>query len=51
MTLTKSYGMLALASYLILDGLCGVFDIHLGPLSVVVPLLALIAGCLILTGR
>ena len=51
MNITKSYGMLALASYLILDGLCGVFDIHPGQLSVVVPLLALIAGGLLLTGK
>jgi hypothetical protein len=51
MNITKSYSMLALASFLILDGLCGVFGINLGQLSVVVPLLALIAGGLILTGK
>jgi uncharacterized membrane protein YuzA (DUF378 family) len=48
MTITKSYSMLTLAIYLILVGLCGVFNIHLGQLSVVVPLLALAAGVLIL---
>jgi len=51
MKITKNHGMLALASYLILDGLCGVFAIHLGQLSVAVPILALIAGGLILTGK
>ncbi|MCF7785491.1 MAG: hypothetical protein K9N47_05170 [Prosthecobacter sp.] len=51
MTITKSYGMLALAIYLILVGLIGVFNINLGQLSVVVPLTALAAGVLILLGK
>ena len=51
MTLTKSYGMLALAIYLILFGLIGVFNINLGQLSIVVPLTALVAGVLIIIGK
>jgi len=51
MTLTKSYGMLALAIYLLLVGLSGVFSFNLGQLNVLVPIVALIAGVLILIGR
>ncbi len=51
MTITKSHGMLALAIYLILVGLSGVFNFNLGQLSVAVPITALIAGVLILIGR
>lgn len=51
MTITKSYGMLALAIYLLLVGLSGVFGINLGQLNVLVPILALVAGVLILLGK
>lgn len=51
MTITKNYGMLALAIYLILVGLSGVFGINLGQLNVLVPILALVAGVLILIGK
>lgn len=51
MTITKSYGMLALAIYLLLVGLSGTFSINLGQLNVLVPITALIAGVLILIGR
>jgi hypothetical protein len=51
MTITKNYGMLALAIYLLLVGLSGVFGINLGQLNVLVPILALVAGVLILVGR
>jgi hypothetical protein len=51
MTITKSYGMLALAIYLLLVGLSGVFGFNLGQLNVLVPIVALIAGVLILIGR
>jgi hypothetical protein len=43
--------MLALAIYLILDGLIGVAHLDLGQLSILVPILALIAGILLLLGR
>jgi hypothetical protein len=51
MNLTKNYGRLALAIYLILIGLSGVFDFNLGQLSIAVPIMALAAGVLILIGR
>ncbi len=51
MNITKNAGMLLLAIYLILVGLIGVFGINLGQLHIVVPLLALIAGGLILIGK
>ncbi|MCX6847428.1 hypothetical protein [Prosthecobacter sp.] len=51
MTITKNYGMLALAIYLLLVGLSGVFGINLGQLNVLVPILALVAGVLILIGK
>ena len=51
MTITKNYGMLALAVYLLLVGLSGVFGFNLGQLNVLVPILALVAGVLILIGK
>ncbi len=51
MIITKNLGMLLLAIYLILAGLSGVFGINLGQLAIVVPLLALVAGALLLVGR
>ncbi|MHB1082138.1 MAG: hypothetical protein ACYC67_22295 [Prosthecobacter sp.] len=51
MTITKSYGMLALAIYLLLVGLSGAFGINLGQLNILVPIMALVAGVLILIGR
>ena len=49
--MTKNIGMLALAIYLILVGLSGVFGFHLGQFSIAVPVTALVAGVLILIGR
>ena len=49
--ITKRTGMLTLAIYLILVGLCGVFGFNLGQLSIAVPILALAAGILILIDR
>jgi hypothetical protein len=51
MNMTKNRGMLALAIYLIIVGLIGAFGINLGALSLVVPVLALVAGVLLLLGR
>ena len=49
MTLTRNLGMLLLAIWLILNGLSGVVAFALpGP---VMPVLALLAGILILVGR
>ena len=49
--ITKNIGMLVLAIYLILVGIIGAFGISLGAASIVVPILALIAGVLILIGK
>ena len=39
------------AIYLIFVGLTGLFGIHLGVLSILVPIFALVAGVLILIGK
>ena len=49
--ITKNLGMLVLAIYLILVGLIGIFSISLGAASIVLPILALVAGILILLGK
>ena len=49
--ITKNIGMLLLAIYLILVGLMGIFSISLGAASILVPILALIAGVMILLGK
>ncbi len=51
MTVTKNIGLLLLAIYLIIVGLIGVFGISLGQLSILVPILALLAGIFILIGK
>ncbi|MBN8417816.1 MAG: hypothetical protein J0L73_02725 [Verrucomicrobia bacterium] len=51
MKITKSRGLLALAIYLLLVGLDDLLKLNLGQFSVVVPILALVAGVLILIGR
>jgi len=51
MKIIKTPGHLVLAIYLILVGLIGLFGINLGQLSIVLPLLALVAGILILIGK
>jgi hypothetical protein len=47
----KNLGMLLLAIYLITVGVMGLFGVHLGQLSFLVPLLALIAGICLLVGK
>ena len=47
----KNIGFLLLAVYLIIVGLIGLFGISLGQLSIVVPLLALVAGVFLLIGK
>ena len=51
MNITKHLGMLVLAIYLIVVGILGLGIISIGGLSVVVALLAIVAGVLILLGR
>ena len=51
MKIIRTPGMLLLSIYLILVGVIGIFGISLGQLSIVMPLLALVAGILILIGR
>ena len=49
--ITKSIGMLLLAIYLILVGIVGIFGVSLGAAAMVLPILALVAGILILMGK
>jgi hypothetical protein len=51
MNFTKNLGMLLLAIYLIVVGLIGIFGISLGGLSIILPILALVAGIFILIGK
>jgi hypothetical protein len=48
---SKNLGMSVLAIYLIVVGAVGAFKISLGMLSIIIPILALIAGVLILVGK
>jgi hypothetical protein len=50
MKITKNFGMLFLAIYLIVDGLLG-FGLNLGPAIFLLYLVALAAGILILLGK
>lgn len=47
----KNIGFLLLAVYLILVGVIGLFGISLGQFSIVLPLLALVAGVFLLIGK
>jgi hypothetical protein len=49
--ITKNLGMLLLALYLILVGIIGIFGMTLGAASILLPILALVAGILILLGK
>lgn len=49
--ITKNLGMLLLALYLILVGIIGIFGITLGAASILLPILALVAGIFILLGK
>jgi len=51
MNIVKNLGMLLLAIYLIVVGLIGLFGISLGQLSILIPILAIVAGVLILIGK
>ena len=49
--ITKNIGMLLLAIYLILIGIMGISGFSLGAASILLPILALLAGILILLGK
>ena len=49
--ITKNIGMLLLAIYLILVGIIGISGVSLGAASILLPVVALIAGVLILIGK
>jgi hypothetical protein len=49
--ITKNIGMLLLAIYLILVGLIGLTGMSLGAAGILLPILALIAGIMILLGK
>jgi len=49
--ITKNSGMILLALYLILVGITGIFGITLGALSILLPIVALVAGIMILLGK
>jgi hypothetical protein len=49
--INKNIGLLLLAIYLILVGIIGIFGVSLGAASIVLPILALVAGILILIGK
>lgn len=49
--ITKNIGMLLLAIYLILVGIIGIFGVSLGAAGILLPILALIAGIMILLGK
>jgi hypothetical protein len=51
MTRPKNIGMVLLAIYLIIVGLIGLFGISLGQFSILIPLLALVAGICLLIGK
>ncbi|WP_395753446.1 hypothetical protein [Prosthecobacter sp.] len=51
MTLPKNRGILVLAIYLIVTGVCGAFGVDLGALHVLVPILAIVAGVLLLLDK
>jgi len=51
MNIVKNLGMLLLAIYLIVVGLIGLFGMSLGQLSILVPILAIVAGVVILMGK
>jgi len=51
MNMVKNLGMILLAIYLIVVGLIGLFGMSLGQLSILVPILAIVAGVVILIGK
>ena len=51
MKLNKNLGLLMLGIYLIVIGIVGLFDLRLGELNLIVPVLALVSGIFVLLGR
>ena len=50
MHITATWGIICLASYLIIIGAEGLFSFTLGGLQIIVPILAIVAGILLLIG-
>ena len=51
MKLNKNLGFLMLGIYLIVIGIVGLFDLRLGELNLIIPVMALVSGILVLLGR
>jgi len=51
MNITKNFGMLLLAIYLILSGIIALSSFNLGQFHAVMPILAITSGVLILLGK
>ena len=51
MKITKNLGLLLLAIYLIVSGAIGLLGISLGQAGILMPILAIVAGILILIGK
>ena len=51
MNISRNRGLLVLGIYLIVIGVIQLFGISLGQLSFIVPILALVAGILLIVGK
>lgn len=52
MNFPKNIGMILLSFYLIVAGLSGIFGVQLGQFSILIPMLAVVAGiCLLMENR
>ena len=51
MNVSRNRGLLALGIYLVLIGVIQLFGISLGQLSLIVPVLAIVAGILLILGK
>jgi hypothetical protein len=51
MNVSRNRGLLVLGVYLILIGVIGLFGISLGQLSFILPVLAIVAGVLLILGK
>ena len=51
MNISRNRGLLVLGIYLVIIGVIQLFGISLGQLSVIVPVLAIVAGILLILGK
>ena len=51
MNISRNRGLLVLGIYLVVIGLTHLFGINLGQINFIVPLLALVAGILLILGK